>query len=107
MIPTWLHILAIAALALGLLCALAICADVLRHNQRMAIMDVVWPVTALFGTVLTLRLYWRYGRASTDHTETPFWAKVANGASHCGAGCTLGDILANWWLIRAGVKEAR
>ncbi|WP_234028977.1 DUF4396 domain-containing protein [Aurantiacibacter spongiae] len=24
------------------------------------------------------------------------WASVAKGASHCGAGCTLGDIIAEW-----------
>ena len=26
----------------------------------------------------------------------PFWAMMAEGASHCGAGCTLGDICAEW-----------
>jgi hypothetical protein len=32
------------------------------------------------------------------------------GVNHCGAGCTLGDILTafpvNAWLIRRGIKEA-
>ena len=77
----------------------------------MTIMSVVWPVTALFGTALTLWLYFTYGRLATrermcaamktgatppSRAETPFWAMVAKGASHCGAGCTLGDIVAEW-----------
>ena len=111
MIPEWLHLLSIAGLMLGLACAAAVLVHVLRHQQHMAIMNVVWPVTALFGTLATLWLYWTYGRLAThermhaamqrDETPpsrrgTPFWAMVAKGASHCGAGCTLGDIVAEW-----------
>ena len=51
MIPAWLHVLSIASLALGALCAAVIAPNPVRHPQHMWIMDVVWPVTALFGTV--------------------------------------------------------
>ncbi|SMF12241.1 protein of unknown function [Tistlia consotensis] len=111
MIPDWLHLLSIAALGLGLLCAAAVLVDVLRHPQHMWIMGVVWPVVALFGTAIALWGYVAYGRLSThrkmrralqrDETPpnkagTPFWIMVAKGTSHCGAGCTLGDICAEW-----------
>lgn len=111
MIPIWLHDLSIAALALGFICAAVILSDVIRHPQHMGIMNLVWPITALFGTLLTLWFYWTYGRLATHETmhaatlgdeekpskrDTPFWAMVGNGANHCGAGCTLGDICAEW-----------
>ena len=111
MIPDWLHILSIVGLLAGIVCAAIVLADVVRHPQHMAIMNLVWPITALFGTVLTLWLYLTYGRLATQERmhaakqrgasppsrgETPFWAVVAKGASHCGAGCTLGDIVAEW-----------
>jgi hypothetical protein len=111
LIPDWLHGLSWAALALGLGCAAVIAVDVVRHPQHMWIMNVVWPVTAAFGTVLALAGYFRYGRlardslaraaVSRDETpphkkETPFAAMVGKGAAHCGSGCTLGDICAEW-----------
>jgi hypothetical protein len=114
MIPVWLHDLSLAALLLGLVCALVILADVIRHPQHIGIMNVVWPVTALFGTGITLWGYFRYGRLAThkkaqaamqrheempSKKETPFPMMVAKGASHCGSGCTLGDILAEWLVF--------
>jgi hypothetical protein len=66
MIPDWLHVLAIASLALAALCALVILGDVRRHPQHMWIMNVVWPVTALYGSVLALWAYFTYGRLAMD-----------------------------------------
>jgi uncharacterized protein DUF4396 len=111
MIPSWLHILSVVALAAGFLCAGIVLLDVLRSPQRMAIMNVVWPITALFGTVVIVWLYFRYGKLATrqavrsaEHAgqkppaprETPFPAIVAKGAFHCGSGCCIGDICAEW-----------
>lgn len=108
MIPVWLHYLSIASIALGFVCAAAICVDAFRHPQQMWIMNVVWPVTALFGSVFWLAGYWVYGRLSAaervqaakrSHNalpakQKPFAAMVGEAASHCGAGCSLGDICA-------------
>jgi hypothetical protein len=108
--PTSLHLLSVASLLLGLACALVIIVDEVRHPQHMWIMNVVWPVTALFGSVLWLWGYFRYGRLGTRERmmaaeqkgepspgkQKSFAAMVAEGASHCGAGCTLGDICAEW-----------
>lgn len=111
MIPSWLHTLSIIFLTLGFLCAAVLVVDVFRHPQHMGIMNVVWPITALFGTLVTVWGYFRYGRLATKEammaakkqnkeppskTETPFPVMVGKGASHCGSGCCLGDICAEW-----------
>ncbi|WP_350258996.1 DUF4396 domain-containing protein [Scrofimicrobium sp. R131] len=62
-VPTWLTVVAGISLALALICALVIAIDVWRRPQPMTVMSVVWPVTALFGSVLWLAAYWRWGRA--------------------------------------------
>jgi uncharacterized membrane protein YsdA (DUF1294 family) len=109
--PVWLHFLSMASLLFGAVCALVIARDLVRHRQQMWIMNVVWPVTALFGAGWIIWQYFVYGRLSDRararaamerHEEmparklTPFPIMVANGALHCGSGCTLGDIVAEW-----------
>ena len=102
MIPDWLSIVAIAALVVALCSACAILFDILRgRKQHMWIMNVVWPITALWSGPLGLWAYARFGRSSTSQHPTnspqkPFWQVVAVAATHCGAGCTLGDIVAEW-----------
>lgn len=85
-----LHTLSFATVALGLLCALFLAVDVVRHPPHMGVMQLVWPLTGLFGGPLALWLYWRFGRAH----HKAFAASVAIDTCHCGAGCTLGDIIA-------------
>ncbi len=111
MVPYWLHVLAILSVLLAIGCALVAAVDVARHPQQMWIMNLVWPVTALYASVLGLWAYYRFGRLATRqraqaamarHEEmpsqrlTPFPAKVGKGTLHCGSGCTLGDICAEW-----------
>ena len=100
--PIWLRALCVLSLFLGAVCALLLSVDVLRRPQHMTVMNFVWPVCALFGTVVIVWLYFRYGRGSDpsdrrSHPRTPPYAvSVAVGTLHCGCGCTLGDILAEW-----------
>lgn len=105
--PAWLHILALASLALALACALIIAVDEAVRRQEMWIMNLVWPLCALFGGLLWLIFYFRYGGGMrreriepppkhAHHVERPFPIAVAKSTSHCGAGCTLGDIIAEW-----------
>jgi len=111
MVLDWIHLLSIGALFLGFLAAVVILIDEVRHPQHMWIMNVVWPVVALFGTVLIIWAYFRYGRLATmeavtnmksgvrgspGRTETPFPVMVGKSTLHCGSGCTLGDICAEW-----------
>ena len=114
MIPAWFHNLSIAYVSLGFLCALIVAVDLVRHPQHMWIMDIVWPVTALFGTIWILWQYFNYGRLAThdkahaakergaeppNKRQTPFQVMVGNGTLHCGAGCTLGDLVAEWLIF--------
>lgn len=98
--PGWLSALSLAWIVLGAVCALAIVVDGVRHPQKMWIMNVVWPITALFGTVLWLAAYYAWGRnvPGVEHSanQQPFAAMVMKGTSHCGAGCALGDIIVEW-----------
>lgn len=109
MVPTWLHLTSWFFVLLGLACAAYIAFDVRRHPQHMKIMNYVWPLTALFGNVIMVAFYRKYGRLAAhevahpamqrDETpphmrKTPFPLKVAKGTLHCGSGCTLGDIVA-------------
>lgn len=110
MVPAWLHVVSVTSLTLGLISSLAIAADEWKHPQKMPIMNAVWPLAALFGTVVWLWGYFCYGRhapkpramSTIPHDKScpgkskPFIAMVAEGASHCGSGCTLGDICAEW-----------
>ncbi len=105
MVPSWLTGLSWAMLGLGVASCLGIAADVRRHPQKMWIMGIVWPLTGLYASVLALWFYRRYGRAGG--ADAPFAVIVARGATHCGAGCTLGDILAEALVLAApGVLAA-
>ncbi|MEO1969889.1 MAG: DUF4396 domain-containing protein [Sphingomonadaceae bacterium] len=98
--PGWLHIVAIISLILGFSCGLVILADEMARPQKMWIMNLVWPLTALFGSVVWLAAYYRWGRMPANPEQEqpapPFAVMVGKGSSHCGAGCTLGDIIAEW-----------
>lgn len=102
----WLHALALVSLGLAFASALVIIVDEVGRPQKMWIMAFVWPLCALFGSVLWLALYFAFGRGMSkharntgkhsEHPEPPFPILVAKATSHCGAGCTLGDIIAEW-----------
>jgi len=109
-----LETVAIVCLLLGAACALIIAIDeVAGHPQHMWIMNIVWPITGLYAGPLALWGYYTAGRLSTESAvqeakarnedppgkKKPFWQMVALGATHCGAGCTLADIVAEWILF--------
>lgn len=78
----------------GMVCAAGLAVHVARHPQKMAIMNAVWPLCALFGGFVMVWMYWRYGRSGPG--KAPEWVTVAKGTLHCGSGCTLGDLVAEW-----------
>lgn len=107
--PEWIVAVSWLGVGLGVASALLVVADLLAgHAQHMWIMNVVWPVTALWAGPLGAWSYFRYGRAGSKkavreakerdreppNTKQPFPVLVAKGATHCGSGCTLGDIVA-------------
>lgn len=89
---------------MGFLCALGTAVDVVRRRQHMSVMNLVWPLTMLFGGIAWLVFYARRGRAALrgregDRPEHSMRTATAIGASHCGAGCTLGDIVGESALV--------
>lgn len=104
--PEWLTFLAEASLTLGFLCALVIVVDLLTgHPQKMAVMNVTWPITALYFGPLALWAYYAFGRTKKqegDAPEKPFWQSVFVGVTHCGGGCTVGDVIAEWGVFWLG-----
>ena len=113
-VPPWLHSLSVFSLTISGIAALVICIDVLSgHRQRMWIMDLVWPITALWAGPWALWAYFTIGRRNTKRVQQevkehggeplekdlPFGVSVALGATHCGAGCTLGDLIAESFVV--------
>jgi hypothetical protein len=108
--PQWLIALSWISIVLGLVTASAIAADVMRHPQRMKIMNIVWPVTGLYFPVAAWWFYTAMGRPmavdapkSTD--RQPHWKSIFLSATHCASGCVIGDIIgapmvaANRWTL--------
>ncbi|MGA7746366.1 MAG: DUF4396 domain-containing protein [Candidatus Aquilonibacter sp.] len=102
MTAPWLNALAIASLVIAFACAAYIIIDVMRRPQRMAIMNWVWPITALYAGPLAVWAYCAWGNAPAK----PYAAGVAVDVSHCGAGCTLGDIVAESVIFVTGWSVA-
>lgn len=63
----------------------------------MAIMMLVWPLIGLAGGPFAVWLYRRHKRPGPK----PAWLSVAVAACHCGAGCTLGDLIAECAVMAA------
>lgn len=116
--PAWLTILGWSAIGIGATSAAWVVYDlvVVGHRQQMRVMAVVWPVTALyFGPVAVwgCRRFgwpkspqWRREHGYDDPPERPGWSSVAVGVSHCGAGCSLGDLIAKWCVFAVGATVA-
>jgi len=125
-----LHLIAWISLGLAFASAAVIIFDEIKHPQQMWVMNIVWPVTALYFSVIAVRFYFRAGRRMTReamHTsmhgmhakhsrETPAQAprisskvpnptftQVAISASHCGAGCVVGDVIAEFAVFFMGM----
>ncbi len=114
-----LELIAWISIAVALACALWITIDTVRHPQAMGIMNVVWPLSALYFSVLALWAYYALGRKHTkkqmqhgSHPQggskpgppQPSASQIAVGTSHCGAGCILADIVVDLTIAAAGIK---
>jgi hypothetical protein len=108
MAPHWFDLVAWAALGLGFASALVIAANIflLGNRQHVAIMNLVWPLTALYMGPLALWLYLARGRRMSymqmhahrmlEREARDSWWQAALSDTHCGAGCALGDIGGEW-----------
>ncbi len=112
------------SLAVAFLCAIVIAVDELRHPQKMWIMNIVWPVTALYFSVFAVWAYFKIGRGMAKEAmqgmsqqqmeehkkkqeeqarKDPTWQQTALSVSHCGAGCTIGDIMSEFTIFGVGM----
>lgn len=119
------NLLAVFLVCSGIGIAVRIAIDLTRHPQSMKIMNAVWILTALWGSYLALWAYYKFGKsAPMDDMKMddgmgdmpipemdmkgmdmgnmemgagrPHWQSVALSALHCGAGCTLADVIGEW-----------
>jgi len=103
-----LHTISIWFLILSGVTVIILAIDVMRHPQKMTVMNWVWPITGLYFGPFALWSYYSFGRQKGSGNKTdakkeqPYWQKVWKGVTHCGAGCTLGDIIAEWSVFAAG-----
>jgi hypothetical protein len=113
--PSWFELLAWVALGLGFASALVIVVDivVLGNRQHMAIMDLAFPLTALYMGPIALwaycargrqmsrkRMHMHAGEMNEGARDSPW--QVSLSATHCGAGCALGDIAGEWIVWASG-----
>lgn len=156
MAPAWLTALAWLYLLACFSCAGVITCDIAVNGRRqpMAVMNVVFPVTALYLGPLGLALYWHWGRAAAPAAvppvtmspvvmsragaghagrvpgqsrpgtaapagpgaghepgppggrARPWWVTIALEVSHCGSGCTLGDVVSELGVFWLGLSIA-
>ena len=107
-----LNLLAVFLVCSGIGIAVHIANDLTHRPQSMKIMNAVWILTALWGSYLALWAYNKFGKSvpmkmgedemkmdmsmGNMPMEYPHWQSVALSALHCGAGCTLADIIGEW-----------
>ncbi len=126
--PAWLNVLAYVFVIASIISAAIIVLDIaMGRRQKMAIMNLVWPITALYFGPIGLWAYWTMGRMKAqgsggEHAsheqehqhqhghgsgnaggKDPSWREVFKATSHCGAGCTLGDMIGETALFLLGV----
>ncbi|WCE04018.1 DUF4396 domain-containing protein [Pseudoxanthomonas sp. JBR18] len=118
----------LASLLLAAACVGVVVVDIFvaGYRQHMAIMEAVWPLTMLWAGPVGLLAYFAFGRGMKRGAEAhddgragegghshmhpprrPRWQSIALGASHCGAGCVLADVIAesataHWPLVLWG-----
>lgn len=116
-VPPELTLVSWIFLSLGAASAVVVLVDIylLGYREPMKIMEAVWPLTALYAGPLGLVAYVRWGRMRSRKTMTrhghgipgkPAWTGIAVSATHCGAGCVLGDLIAEWVVFSVGLKVA-
>jgi hypothetical protein len=121
MAPVWLTVVAWLYLSACFCCAGIIAYDIAfnRRRQPMGVMNFVFPITALYFGPFALALYWRWGRADARTTMAsmpmpalpgerarPWWVTMAIEVSHCGSGCTLGDVISEFAIFGLGLTIA-
>lgn len=101
-----MHYISLFFVLSGILCLIVIlCHIFFHHRQSMKIMEAVWPLTGLWAGWIGLWTYRTLGRVSTHKSMTSMnmpdmqmprhrqWKSIVLSTLHCGAGCTLADLI--------------
>jgi hypothetical protein len=108
------------SLSVAFVSSIVIAIDEVRHPQKMWIMNIVWPVTALYFSVFAVWAYFRFGRPMTreamakfsgqehkrkmaEGRKDPTWSQIGIAVSHCGSGCAIADVITEFTLFGLGV----
>jgi hypothetical protein len=113
---TLLLMLSWTALAVGIAGSVVIAVDnrILGYRQPVKEMELVWPVTALYGGPAAVAAYWRWGRPQS-HRWRQRHGRLSRGGRHvpvlirlCRGGihCVLGTIIAEVAIFAVGVNLA-
>lgn len=108
MIPAWLQVISWLWIAICIVSAVVVFSQTVRKPQRMWIMDVVWPITCLYMGPIAVYLYWKSLPVSTKAAMSPQMEAMTErhkedpptslqnsiAVFHCGAGCSIGDTIA-------------
>ncbi len=96
---------ALTSLALAVSSAAIIAIDLAGgKKQEVPVMNLVWPLTALYAGPLAVIAYFWFGSASRASRnmvrsrpslfpKPPLWQRTLLGAAQCGAGCALAGLL--------------
>ena len=90
MVPQWFTVLSGVGLVAGITSAAWLGFRAMSNPPKMKVMAFVWPLCGLFGGILTVWFFERWSAAD----DAPFPIRVAKGTLHCGAGCSLADLIA-------------
>jgi hypothetical protein len=115
--PTWLYVLAWISLGTAAGTAVCLAVRIIFHPEKMAVMNIVWPISALYlgsAAFVLYRLHKVERRSQThaadEQSESlarlirPLRLQPAMSVLHCGAGCALGDITGEVLVYFLGVK---
>lgn len=100
----------------GIVSAIVIFIDeyVMGNRQAMKIMNLVWVLTALWGGAVALLAYFTFGRKKKEsmkmsmpmpmsmdmsNNSRPKWQATILSTLHCGAGCTLADLIGESFIF--------
>ena len=106
--PEWLHVLAWVYIGICLACSLGIAIHTLLRPQKMWIMGLVWPITALYMGPVAVAMYRKALPVMEKKPMTPRMKAIQEqykdkpptmfqnilAVYHCGAGCSIGDLIA-------------
>jgi hypothetical protein len=107
-VPAWLEILAWIWIVVCFISTAMLLIQTIRTPQKMAIMNIVWPVTALYMGPFAVYMHRKSlplmskrpmppqmkSIMERHKDDPPTWFQNSVAVFHCGAGCSLGDMAA-------------